>query len=106
MGKIQQDISLKNNNNQLQPASDKTEVASISKCHDIIEMEEEFRDYRLIIHQVDASKHNKLNPCSKLPSQIRREQFISLCADIWRRHIDEATKERETNKDENLDNNA
>lgn len=51
-----------------------------AEVHEVVE------GYKLIISQVQAADRNPLNPCSKLPDQIRREQFISICADIWHRH--------------------
>ena len=74
--------------------------------YDTVEIEEESQGYRLIIHQIDSSKRNKLNPCSKLPGQIRREQFISICADIWRRHLDVIRKESKITKEENFNDNS
>ena len=60
-----------------------------AEVHEVVE------GYKLIISQAQTDEGNPLNPCSKLPAQIRREQFISICADIWRRHLAMAVKERE-----------
>jgi len=56
------------------------EAEKTAEFHEVIE------GYRLVTSQAQAADRNPLNPCSKLPDQIRGEQFMSICADIWHRY--------------------
>lgn len=94
------------NSDQSALNKDQAEESSLTNSERDVEVEENVEGYRLLFCQVGDAPRNSLNPCSKLPWQIRREQFISLCADIWRRHLDEATKEREIIKVENFEDNS
>ena len=67
---------------QLALNTNSTEENSVENIEKVVEIEEHVEGYRLIFCHVGDATRNSLNPCSKLPGQIRREQFISICADI------------------------
>ena len=58
----------------------------LEDAEETAEFHEVVEGYRLVISKAQAADRNPLNPCSKLPDQIRHEQLISICADIWHRY--------------------
>ncbi len=62
--------------------------------------------FRLVIDRTADSGENPLNPCSGMPARIRREQFISICAGIWRRHLSTMAKKEKSGLEGISDDNA